>query len=314
MNKEHDVISNYQKKQDALIEKRQTGHLKMYNSVRVRKFDGSFEAYNRQKVVSFCLRMGASRRDAETIADKVEAHLYDEIPTKRILQMASRYLKHYRPEAGLRRDLRSAICLLRSKPDWERFVQLLMKKVGYDVEGNRILRGKCVENEIDGILRKNSQTIMLEVKHHFDPHTKTSLDVPRQVWATYIDLMEGFKLAYHDVNFTGALIVCNTKFSDEGKKYADCQRIGHLSWKNPLERGLEALIEEEKCYPVTMLKEVDKETESALGDNGIIMLKQLLDANPEKLSLKTGIRVERIKRLMENARKIILSLRLTRDS
>ena len=153
--------------------------MKMYDSIRVRKFDGSFEAYNRQKVVLFCLRIGASRRDAETITDKVEAYLYDEISTKKILQMASRYLKHYEPEVGHRRDLRSAICLLRSKPDWELFVQLLMKEIGYEVEGNRVFRGKCVENEIDGILRKNSKTIMLEVKHHSDPHTMTSLDIPR---------------------------------------------------------------------------------------------------------------------------------------
>jgi hypothetical protein len=281
--------------------KRQMGHL----MVRVKKFDGSLEAYSRKKVVFFCLRMGASKRDAKTIADKLEAHLYDRMSTKKIFQLASRYLRQYRPETGLRRDLRLAICLLRSKPDWELFVQLLMKEIGYDVEGNRVLRGRCVENEIDGILRKNSQTIMLEAKHHFDPHTLTSLDISRQVWATYTDLTEGFKLTYHDVNFSGAMIVCNTKFSDEGKKYADCQRIEHLSWKDPLERGLEALIEEEKFYPVTMLKEVDKETESALGDNGIVLLKQLLDTDAEKLSLKTGIRIERIERLVENARRIL---------
>ena len=151
----------------------------MKRFIRVRKFDGSLEAYNRKKIILFCLRMGASKRDAETIADKVEARLYDEIQTKKILQMARRYLKKYKPDVGLRRDLRSSISLIRSKPDWELFVQLLMKEVGYEVEGNRVLRGKCVENEIDGILRKNSQTILLEAKHHLNPHTKTSLDTPK---------------------------------------------------------------------------------------------------------------------------------------
>jgi hypothetical protein len=274
--------------------------------VRVRKFDGSLEAYSRHKVVVFCLRMGASQRDAETIADKVEAGLYDEIPTKKILRMARRYLKHHRPESGLLRDLRSAIGLLRPKPDWERFVQLLLREVGYEVEGNRILRGKCVENEIDGVLRKNSQTIMLEVKHHVDPHTKTNLDIPRQVWATYSDLIEGFKKAYHDIDFTGALIVCNTKFTEEGKQYAECQGIGHLSWKTPLERGLEVLIEEEKFYPITILKEVDKRIEFALGDHGIVVLKQLLDADSRKLSLQTGISRDRLRKLMEDANKTVL--------
>jgi hypothetical protein len=277
----------------------------MHRLIRVRKFDGSFEAYDRQKVVLFCLRMGVFKKDAEAVADKVEARLYDEISTKNILQIAARYLRSYKPEVALRRDLRSAICLLRSKPDFELFIHLLMKEVGYEVEGNRILRGKCVENEIDGVLRKNSQTLMLEVKHHLDPHIKTSLDISRQVWATYMDLTEGFKLAYHDVDFTGSLIVCNTKFSDEGKQFADCRGIGNLSWKNPLERGLEVLIEEEKFYPTTLLREVDRQTEAALGDNRIILLKQLLDTDLEKLSIKTGIKKERIERILENASKIV---------
>jgi len=279
--------------------------LRVSPSIRVRKFDGSLEAYSRQKVTLFCRRMGASPQEAEAIADRVEARLVDEIPTKRILQLARRYLRQRRPDVGLRRDLRSAICQLRPKPDWELFVRLLMQDVGYAVEGNRVLKGKCVENEVDGILRTKSQTIMLEVKHHVDPHTKTSLDVPREVWATYTDLREGFNLAYHDVNFTGALIVCNTKFSDEGKQYADCQGIGHLSWKNPLERGLDILIEEETCYPLTLLPDVDRKTAAAFGDQGVVLLKQLAAGDTGSLSLKTGLHRDHVERLMAQARTIL---------
>jgi len=275
--------------------------------VSVRKFDGSIEAYDKQKVMLFCLKMGASKEEAEMIANKIETYLYNEIPTKKIRQMASQYLKQHVPETRIRRDLRYAICLLRPKPDWEHFVQLFMKNQGYGVEGNKILRGRCVENEIDGILRKNAQILMLEVKHHFDPHIKTSLDIPRQVWATYSDLTEGFKLAHHNVNFTGAMIVCNTKFSEESKKYASCQGIEHMSWKNPVERGLEVLIEEEKFYPVTLLREVDKATEAILGDNGIILLRQLLDTDAEKLSLTTGLDLLRSKSIIVNAEKIMLN-------
>jgi hypothetical protein len=52
--------------------------------------DGSLEAYDRKKVVLFCLRMGVSKGDAAVIADRVEGRLYDEIPTKNILQMAEK--------------------------------------------------------------------------------------------------------------------------------------------------------------------------------------------------------------------------------
>jgi uncharacterized protein (UPF0128 family) len=67
---------------------------------------------------------------------------------------------------------------------------------------------------------------------------------------------------------------------------------------------LEVLIEEKKFYPVTTLNEVDKETEVTLGDNGIILLKQLLEADLEKISIKTGIKKEKMERLMKNCSQI----------
>ena len=281
-----------------------TGNQDM-KEIRVKKFDGSLEPYDREKIVSFGIRMGVSGRDAAQIADKLETQIYDEISTKRILQLARRYLKQYKPEIGLRRDLRTSICLLRSKPDWELFLQLLMKERGYEVEENRILKGKCVDNEIDGILRTKTQTIMLEAKHHINPHTKTSLDVQREVWAIYVDLKEGYAAAYHDFDFTGALIICNTKFSKEGKKYANCRGIGTLGWKEPFHTGLEVLIEAENFYPITILREIDKKTQITLGDFGIILLKQMINADLEKIAHMTGINIKKIEKIAENARKIL---------
>jgi len=109
--------------------------------VSVRKFDGSIEPYDKQKVMLFCLKMGASKEEAEMIANKIETYLYNEIPTKKIRQMASQYLKQHVPETRIRRDLRYAICLLRPKPDWEHFVQLLMKNKGTELKETRYYEG-----------------------------------------------------------------------------------------------------------------------------------------------------------------------------
>jgi hypothetical protein len=176
---------------------------------------------------------------------------------------------------------------------------------GYDVEGNKVLRGKCVESEIDGVVRMHSQTFMLEVKHHRAPHTKTGLDIPRQVWATYVDLTEGFPLGYHDFDFTGALVVCNTKFSTQGEQYARCRGLRLLSWKNPPDRGVEALIEEARFYPVTVVREVDRRTEAALGDAGILLLTQLVAADLHALSRKTGVPQAKLDTICANARNIL---------
>ena len=78
-----------------------------------------------------------------------------------------------------------------------------------------------------------------------------------------------------------------------------------MSWKDPAERGLEVIIEEEKFYPITILREVDKKMKTTLGDNGIIVLKQIIDADLKKLAAKTGIREERLEGLERNARKLL---------
>ena len=78
-----------------------------------------------------------------------------------------------------------------------------------------------------------------------------------------------------------------------------------MSWKNPPEKGLEILIENEAFYPVTLISEVDRETEAALGDSGIVLLKQLFDVDLEKMSFKTGLKKEKIEKLMASANKII---------
>ncbi len=74
-----------------------------------------------------------------------------------------------------------------------------------------ILRGKCIEHEIDAIAQKEGRIVYVEVKHHDRAHTYTPLEVSMKVWATLQDLIAGRKLGHHNLDFTNALIICNTK-------------------------------------------------------------------------------------------------------
>jgi hypothetical protein len=73
-------------------------------------------------------------------------------------------------------------------------------------------------------------------------HTYTPLDVPTKVWAALQDLNERRKLGYHNINFTNGLILCNTKFTDHARTYADCVGIYHIGWKSPGGNGIEHII------------------------------------------------------------------------
>ena len=271
----------------------------------VTKFDGRKEPFLKEKIIRTCLRMHASLEQAKLIADRIETEAYEGIPTKKILKLIFKHLKEFKPEIKHQIDLREAIALLKPKPDFERFVQLILKAYGYEVEGNRIIPGNCVEHEIDGILRKGDETIYLEVKHHFNHHVYTGLDVVLEVNSTLEDLKEGFRNGKNSINFTQALIVCNTKFSEHAKRYAKCKGINLIGWRYPEEKGLERLIEEKKLYPVTFLKGLDEKIREKFSNAGIVLLKQLVEKSLEELHRETGISKNKLKKIVEKARQLV---------
>jgi hypothetical protein len=274
--------------------------------VSVTKFDGTKENFEKKKVFGTALRMGLSRNDASQVADRIEAKIYDGIPTKKILQMIFEIAKDYSPEIKQRIDLRAAISLLRSKPDFERFISLLLEEEGYEVSSNEIIQGSCVEHEIDAVARKGSQTIYVEIKHHIQPHTFTGLGVFLESHATFEDLMEGYQKNKNRYDFSKAMIVCNTKLSEHARRYAACKNIDFLAWKDPVENGLEKRVEKHKFYPITLMKSLDAKTEEQMGDAGIVLLKQLIEINPKELAKMTKISERKIEDMRERARKLLL--------
>jgi len=272
----------------------------------VTKADGSKQPFDKQKIINTCLRLQATPEQAQSIADKIEAKAYDGIPTKKILQMVFQYMKKYRPAIGYQIDLKQAIAMLRSKPDFEIFVAKLFEAMGYEVDTNLIIQGKCIEHEIDVVARKGNEIILVEVKHHVNHHTYSGLDVFLQLNSTLEDLKLGYESGKNNFKFTRAILICNTKVSDHARRYALCKGLEFIAWKFPPEKGLERLIEEHKLYPITFLKEIERNEAYKLADVGIVTVKQLLD-DAEKISKKSGINKNRILQL-QKAAKIVLGI------
>jgi len=249
--------------------------------------------------------MNASEEQALAIANKVESKAYEGIPSKKILLMIFDYMRRYRPEVKNIVDLREAISFLRSKPDFEHFVAMLLEEYGYTVVANQIVAGKCVEHEIDVIAKKDNEVIYVEVKHHLQYHTFTGMGVFLEARATLEDLQEGFKIGKHNFNFTKALVVCNTKISDHAMKYASCRNIEYISWNYPLEKSLSKMIQEKRFYPITLLKGLDEKTEQILGDSDILILKQLAETDIHELMRKIKIQKSKIKILQEKAKQLL---------
>ncbi|UCG44869.1 MAG: restriction endonuclease [Candidatus Bathyarchaeota archaeon] len=267
----------------------------------VTKADGQRQLYHREKVVKTCLRLGSSQEVADKVADEVEKSLYDGMETREILQLIFKILGRYRPSVRYQICLRRGLSLLKSQPDFERFIQILLREHGYDVKPNQIIRGRCVEHEVDAVASKEGRTYIVEVKHHHNYHALTGLDEGRIARAVFEDITEGFEDGLNDLKVDKAMIICNTKFSRHAERYTKCRGILKIGWNSPPGNSLQNMVDEKNLYPITCLKGLTVETREKLTSAGVLLLKQLTTRKLGAISRDTGLPRATLAQLAEQA-------------
>src|SRR3989304_1785474 len=267
--------------------------------VLVKKADGSIQLFDREKVVSTCLRMGANKKVAYDVAEKVERRLYDGISTAKIHQIIFQFMRSYKPSVGNLFDLRKGLSLMSSKPEFEVFVQALLARTGFEVSPNRLLIGKCVEHEVDAIARKDGVTYFVEAKHHSRYHTPTGLDESRIARAVLEDVIEGFVLGKSDLKIDMAMIVTNTRYSDQAIQYGNCRNILQIGWSSPIDHGLQSMIEGKNLLPLSCLRGLSMDARLKLAIAGIVLFEQLIEEDTMELARKTGLPREFIRNIKE---------------
>ena len=166
------------------------------------------------------------------------------------------------------------------------FVRIVLAHNGFEVSPNKLLKGKCVEHEVDALAKKDGKTCFVEAKHHFSYHALTGLDESRIARAVLEDVTEGFTLGKTNTKIDGAMIVTNTKFSKQAKRYGECREILQIGWNSPENHGLQTMIDKQMLYPLSCLKGLKVENRNRLVKSGIVLMKQLLEANPTELAKK----------------------------
>lgn len=257
--------------------------------VLVTKANGYKQPFDKGKIVQTCLRMGASPQVANQVANMVERHLYEGISTREILQLTFKFMRKYKPAIKHLLDLRRGLSMMEPKPEFETYIQDLLANSGYEVEPNLILRGKCGEHEVDAIAKKDGVTYFVEIKHHYSYHALTGLDESRIAQAILEDANDAYNLGMTDLKFDRAMIVTNTRYSDHAIQYGTCKNILQIGWSSPHTLGIRDMVQNSKLYPLTCLRGINYETRMKLVKSGIVLVKQLLDADGHELARKTGL-------------------------
>jgi hypothetical protein len=243
--------------------------------------------------------MGASRQVANEVAEKVESRLYHGITTAKILQLIFSFMRKHEPNIRNLFDLRKGLSLMSSKPEFEKFVQVLLSRNGFEVSPNQILKGKCVEHEVDAIARKNGVTYFVEAKHHSSYHASTGLDESRIARAVLEDVNEGFILGKTNLKIDEAMIVTNTRYSEHAMQYGKCRNILQIGWSSPMNLSLQNMIEEKNLYPLSCLRDLREEVRMKLVNFGIVLIQQMNEEDPAKLAIRTGLPQEILAKIKE---------------
>lgn len=263
------------------------------------KADGRKVRFNANKILSTCMRAGASRKTAQRILKKVRSDVYRDMGTSDIYKLVLQAISEEKDAMGLHQRYQLKEAIMRLGPSgfaFENYVSDLLKYYDLQVSGIRVkVPGKCAVHEIDLIGMLNSKQIMIECKHNSHRGTFIGLKVALYTHARFLDTSP---------RFSGEIIFCNTKISENAKKYANCIGQQVFSWRYPPEKSLERIIEQNKLYPITILNLTSKELDIFSGI-GMMTAKELLEYDEVKLSKKTGIHIKRILNLQALVRKII---------
>jgi len=243
---------------------------------------------------------------AEGIVRKVSKFAYDGITTAEIYRRVNQLLRREAYPSAARFRLKEAI--MRMGPSgfpFETYVGEILKHHGYQTRTRVILKGACVNHEVDIIAEEpptNTKHI-IECKYHNVPGIYTGLKEALYTYARLLDLKEGHKRGLCE-RLDAAWLVTNTKISREAEVYGRCKGLRVMGWRHPPRKGLEKLIEEKSLYPITILESVDKDSLEKFSKAGLMLVKNLITLKPKTLSEKTNISRIKLTKILADLEKI----------
>ena len=257
------------------------------------KADGRRVKFNENKILSTCIRAGASRYTARRILKKVKSEIYRDMTSKDIYKIVLRVISEEKDLKALhqRYQLKDSIMRMGSAGfAFENYIASLLEYYDYQVIGIRSKsHGKCATHEIDLIGSKDYGKFLVECKYHSFRGAYTGLKESLYTHARFLDLQP---------KFSGEIVFCNTQVSNHAKKYAKCAGQQIFSWRYPASNSLEKIIEKYNLYPITILNLSQNELK-IFSESNMMIAKDLLRYDDTKIARMTGISKKRIKNLQK---------------
>lgn len=249
------------------------------HQVIVKKFDGTKEVFDKSKLYQSLLRSGAQKSIAEAVADQVEGEIRDGMTTGEIYHHAFKLLHREAKPIAARYSLRRAVAELGpSGFPFEKFLAAILVAHGYRTTTDVILKGACVDHEIDVIAWNEKKAIAIEAKFHNEPGIKSDLKIALYIKSRFEDIKDSKFLADGKPrNIDEGWLMTNTKFTQSAIQYGECKGLTMIGWNYPTHGNLNDMIESKNLHPITALNSLSGSEKRSLLEAGIVLCSQLTE-------------------------------------
>lgn len=259
------------------------------------KASGEREPFNIQKFSHSLKRVGVAPAIIQKLADEI-MNTPTLKSTRDIYSYAYNHLFTLEPAAALKYNLKHALYELGPMGfPFEQFVAEIFRHQGYQVKTNQILKGVCVDHEIDVIANNETHHAIIECKFRGIHGNHINVKVPLYVKARYEDISIKHNQSSKKP-FNQLWIVTNTKFTESTKVYASCAQIDLLGWGHPKRNGIEVIIDRFRLHPITILNSLTHEQKDACIKAGLLLCRDV--RNKTELLQTTGVNKKLIDKIV----------------
>ncbi len=251
----------------------------MESNIEIIKASGEKVKFSFDKLRNSLKRTGADHKTIDQILDLVRDELYQGISTKEIYNRAFALLKKKKSYFASKYKLKKAIYELGPTGfPFEKFISAVLKYSGYNTKVGEVVKGKCVNHEIDVIASKNGNTTVIECKFHSEQGRYCDVKVPLYIHSRYLDVESHWMNSKHKKShLTEGWLVTNTRFTEDALQYGNCCGLYLLSWDYPTDNGLKDRIDRLGLYPITVSTQLSNREKQFLLSRDVVLCRQLID-------------------------------------
>ncbi len=270
------------------------------------KEDGNKQLFNEEKIKKSLLKAGTKEEVAAYVINVINSHLEKVSESKDIYRLVLQQLKKKQPTAAMKYSLKKAIMDMGPAGYvFEKYIAKILKEYGYRTQVGLIIKGYCVDHEIDVTAQKNDKHYMVECKYHNKKGAKSDIQTALYVYARFLDLKKANTGDNHNYSFQQVWLATNTKCTTEVIKYASCVKMKIIAWAYPEKKNLEYYIENKKLYPISILTGLKKAQKEKLFGRNIITVKDLLRNTPQSIEEIASMESSSVEKLFAKAAMII---------